>query len=71
VDFAKENLEVIACDLPEGGRRIGIGTFNRETTASVALAQLDFFGELAEIARTVPTFQRELSVFLMRALAPN
>ena len=63
-----KNLEVIAVDLPNGGRRIGIGTFDRETRASDVAAQLDFFGELADIARASPAFQRDLTVFLMRAL---
>lgn len=60
-------LETLSGDLPDGGRRIVTGRSNSDVT----LARLDFFGELAEIARTSPTFQRDLIVFLMTVLAPK
>ena len=63
-----KNLEIVATDLPNGARRIGIGTLDRETRVSEVVGQLDFFGALAEIARKSPTFQRELTVFLMSKL---
>jgi hypothetical protein len=57
-------FETLACDLPDGGRRIVTGNADAE-------ARLDFSGELAKLARTSPTFQRELVLFLMTALNPR
>jgi len=64
-------LETIAVDLATGARRIVTGRPDLPGEPGVTLARLDFFGELAEIARTSPTFQRDLIVFLTTALAPK
>lgn len=61
-------LETMAFDIPENNcRRIVTGREQHKET----LARLDFFGELAEIAKTSPTFQPELMTFLMRSLAES
>jgi hypothetical protein len=65
-------FETIACDLPEGGRRIITGEADLGCEPkSETMARMDFFGEFAELARTSPTFQRDLMAFLLRSLKPR
>ena len=65
-------FETTAGDLPEGGRRIITSEVDlRGEAKGETMARMDFFGEFAELARTSPTFQRDLVAFLLRSLKPR
>jgi hypothetical protein len=63
--------ETMIFDLPDGGRRLDMSERKVGGVETVPIARIDFFGKLAELHKTSPTFHRDFVVFVMRAVDPG